>query len=82
MIDDCLEIVNVLRSNGLEPTLVDIGMGRADFKLGVKFKDPYDIYYAGRCLNKYTLGVVVDKDFFYFSNVVIDEKTFSEIVGG
>ena len=74
--------MNVLRSNGLEPTLVDIGMGRADFKLGVKFKDPYDIYYAGRCLNKYTLGVVVDKDFFYFSNVVIDEKTFSEIVGG
>ena len=80
--DDCLEIVGVLRSNGLEPTLVDIGMGRADFKLGVKFKDPYDIYYAGRCLNKYTLGVIVDKDFFYFSNVVIDEKTFSEIVGG
>jgi hypothetical protein len=80
--DDCLEIVNVLRSNGLEPTLVDIGMGRADFRLGVKFKDPYDIYYAGRCLNKYTLGVVVDKDFFYFSNVEVDEKTFSEIVGG
>jgi len=79
---DCLEIVNVLRSNGLEPTLVDIGMGRADFRLGVKFKDPYDIYYAGRCLNKYTLGVVVDKDFFYFSNVEVDEKTFSEIVGG
>ena len=79
---DCLEIVNVLRSNGLEPTLVDIGMGRADFRLGVKFKDPYDIYYAGRCLNKYTLGVVVEKDFFYFSNVEVDEKTFSEIVGG
>jgi len=80
--DDCLEIVNVLRSNGLEPTLVDIGMGRADFRLGVKFKDRYDIYYAGRCLNKYILGVVVDKDFFYFSNVEVDEKTFSEIVGG
>jgi hypothetical protein len=80
--DDCLEIVNVLRSNGLEPTLVDIGMGRSDFRLGVKFKDPYDIYYAGRCLNKYTLGVVVDKDFFYFSNVEVDKKTFSEIVGG
>ena len=80
--DDCLEIVNVLRSNGLEPTLVDIGMGRADFRLGVKFKDPYDIYYAGRCLNKYTLGVVVDKNFFYFTNVTIDDNTFSEIVGG
>ena len=80
--DDCLEIVNVLRSNGLEPTLVDIGMGRADFRLGVKFKDPYDIYHAGRCLNKYMLGVVVDKNFFYFTNVTIDDKTFSEIVGG
>jgi hypothetical protein len=79
---DALNIIADLRGFGLEPTLVDIGMGRADFRLGVKFKDPFDIYYAGKCLNKYTLGVVVDKDFFYFSNVVIDEKTFAEIVGG
>ena len=80
--DDCLEIVGVLRANGLEPTLVDIGMGRADFRLGIKYKDPYDVFYAGKCLNKYTLGVVVDKTYLYFTNVTIDEKTFTEIVGG
>jgi hypothetical protein len=80
--DDYSEIVSVLRSNGLEPTLVDIGLGRADFRLGVKFKDPFDIYWAGKCLNKYTLGVVVGKDYFYFSNVFVDEKAFAEIVGG
>ena len=79
--DDRLEIVNLLRSNGLEPTLVDIGLVRADFRLGVRYKDPYDIYYAGKCLNKYTLGVVVDKNFFYFSNVPVDEAVFAEIVG-
>ena len=80
--DDWLKIVSVLRKNGLGPTLVDIGIGRADFRLGVRFKDPFDIYWAGKCLNKYTLGVVVDKNFFYFSNVSVDEKAFAEIVGG
>ena len=50
--DDCLEIVGVLRANGLEPTLVDIGMGRADFRLGIKYKDPYDVFYAGKAFAK------------------------------
>jgi len=79
---NCLEILRVLRDNGLEPTIVDIGLDRADFRLGVKFKDPYDIYYAGKCLNNYSLGVVVDKDYFYFSGLDVDEKAFAEIVGG
>jgi hypothetical protein len=79
---DCLEIVRVLRSNGLEPTVVDIGLSRADFRLGVRFRDPYDIYYAGKCLNNYSLGVVVDKDYFYFSGLDVDAQVFAEIVGG
>jgi hypothetical protein len=79
---DCLEIVSVLRSNGIEPTVFDIGLGRADFRLGVKFKDPYDVYYTGRCLNKYHLGVVVEKNFLYFTNITVDSNTFAEIVGG
>ena len=79
---DCLEILRVLRSCGFEPTIVDIGLDRADFRLCVKFKDPFDIYYAGKCLNKYTLGVVVENHFFYFSGLDVDDKVFAEIVGG
>jgi hypothetical protein len=79
---DTLKIIEVLRASGIEPTIVDVGIESADFRLGVKFKEPYDIYWAGRCLHEINGMVVFGADYFYFSMAIVDEKAFAEIVGG
>jgi len=79
---DALKMIKELREFGIEPTIIDVGLGRADFRLGVKIEEPLDIYYVGKCLNKYALAIRCEKNYIYFDTVVIDEKTFAEIVGG
>jgi len=83
---DALEIIKNLREYGLYPTIIDIGLGCAEFRLAVKISDSIDIFYAGKCLNKYLLSVDIDanyvKDYLYFENLPVNEKVFTEIVGG
>jgi hypothetical protein len=79
---DALNIIADLRGFGLEPTIVDVGLDRADFRLAMKISEPVDIYYAGKCLNKYTLAIRFEKNHIYFDTLIVDEKVFAEIVGG
>jgi hypothetical protein len=79
---DALNIIADLRGFGLEPTIVDVGLGRAEFRLAVKIEDPLDIYYTGKCLNKYLLAIAVEEGYLYFENLPINEQVFTEIVGG
>ena len=79
---DALNIIKELREFGFEPSLIDAGFGRADFRLGVKIEGQLDIYSIGRCLNKYVLAIRFEKNYLYFDNVAVDEKVFAEIVGG
>jgi hypothetical protein len=79
---DALNIISDLRGFGLEPTIVDVGLGRADFRLAVKIEDPLDIYYTGKCLNKYLLAIAVEEGYLYFENLLINEQVFIEIAGG
>jgi hypothetical protein len=83
---DALEIIKDLRDYGLYPTIIDIGLGCAEFRLAVKIGDCIDLFYAGKCLNKYSLLVDIDanhvKDYLYFENLPVDEKVFAEIAGG
>jgi hypothetical protein len=79
---DALNIISDLRGFGLEPTIVDVGLGRADFRLAVKIEDPIDIYYTGKCLNKYLLAIAVEEGYLYFENLPINEQVFIEIAGG
>ena len=79
---DALNIIADLREYGLEPTIIDIGLDRAIFRLAVKISDTLNIYYAGKCLNKYLLSVEIDGNYLYFENVPIDEKVFTEIFVG
>jgi hypothetical protein len=79
---DALNIIADLREYGLEPTIIDIGLDRAVFRLAVKINDTLNIYYAGKCLNKYLLSVEIDGNYLYFENVPIDEKVFMEIFVG
>lgn len=78
---DALNIIADLRGFGLEPTIVDVGLGRADFRLAVKIDEPTDAYYAGKCLNKYLLAVGDFKGHLYFESLPINEQVFTEIVG-
>lgn len=78
---DALRIIKVLRDGGIEPTIIDIGIDSADFRLGVKFKEPYDLFYAGACLNNCKKLIVFGADCFYFDSLIVDDKVFAEIVG-
>jgi len=79
---DALKIIKDLRDFGIEPTVIDVGFNRADFRLGVKTEELIDIYYVGKCLNKYALSIRCEKNYIYFDTVIVDEKVFAEIVGG
>jgi hypothetical protein len=79
---DALKMIRLMRDSGIEPTIIDIGIDRADFRLGVKFKDPYDLYHAGGCLKACNKHIVFGDDFFYFDTLIVDDKVFEEIVVG
>ena len=79
---DALEIINLMRDGGVEPTIIDIGIDRADFRLGAKYKDLYDLFHAGGCLKDCHKHIVFGDGFFYFVTLIVDDKVFEEIVFG
>jgi hypothetical protein len=81
---DALETIRMLRSNGLEPILIEVGSRRVEFRLGLNIDDDDKREYWSEHLSYSNLDVVVDheKHLIMFNDLPVDEKAFEEIVGG
>jgi hypothetical protein len=77
-----LTVIDLLRDENYKVTIYDCGKKEVRFCLAVRFDEPVDLYYLGRTLRAFDLGLATQTEdgLIYFPEAVIDAETYAYIV--